>query len=169
MITGGTFDKVYKETMGVLDFHHSHVQEILDFCKCQVNVSFETLMLKDSLDLTDHDRKMISDRISECSQKRVLITHGTDTMRETGLYLEGSITGKTVVLTGAMIPYSLSKSDALFNLGAALAFVQYLPSGIYIAMNGRCSRASHARKHKETGVFELLSPASASLPMKHNS
>lgn len=154
LVTGGTFDKIYKATMGVLDFHHTHVQEILELCQCQVDVTFETLMLKDSLDLTDRDRSLIADRIAECDESRILITHGTDTMSTTGRHLHQRIADKTVVLTGAMIPFSMPKSDALFNLGSALAFVQSLKPNVYIAMNGRCILASEAYKHKKRGIFK---------------
>lgn len=158
LVTGGTFDKVYKSTVGVLDFHHSHVQEILELSQCQVTVTFETLMLKDSLDITDADRMVMARAISACPENRILITHGTDTMSETGRFLQQHVRHKTVVLTGALIPFSMPKSDALFNLGSAMAFAQYLKPQVYIVMNGRCILAEQARKHRPTGIFEALEP-----------
>ena len=155
-VTGGTFDKVYHATMGALDFHHSHVQEILELSQCQVDITFETLMLKDSLDITQDDRLLIAEKVNACPENHVLITHGTDTMSETGRFLQQHTHHKTVVLTGAMIPFSIPKSDALFNLGSAIAFVQYLEPQVYIVMNGRCMLANTAHKHKATGVFKTL-------------
>lgn len=159
-VTGGTFDKVYKSTMGVLDFHHSHVQEILELSQCQVPITFETLMLKDSLDLTDADRMVMARAIATCTERRILITHGTDTMSETGRFLQQHVRHKTVVLTGALIPFSMPKSDALFNLGSAIAFVQYLKPQVYIVMNGCCLLAEQAQKHRPSGVFKALDPCS---------
>jgi len=152
-VTGGTFDKEYNELTGALAFKDTHVPEMLRLGRCRVDVSIRTLMMIDSLDMSDADRERIVRGCREADEARILITHGTDTMVETARAL-ASIPAKTIVLTGAMIPYAFGSSDGLFNLGSALSFVQALPPGVYIAMNGRCFEWDRVRKNRETGVFE---------------
>jgi L-asparaginase len=157
LVTGGTFDKDYDELTGRLYFRDSHVSEMLRRGRCRVPVEVETVMMIDSLDLDDTGRGRIVDRCRTCPERAVVITHGTDTMVATAHALAAAaMSDKTVVLTGAMVPYAFGSSDGLFNLGSALSFVQVLPSGVYVAMNGRHFRWNDVRKNKETGVFEAL-------------
>jgi len=153
-VTGGTFDKEYNELSGQLFFNDSHLPEMLELGRCLVPVDIRTLMMVDSLDITDIDRELIARHCQEADENQIIITHGTDTMAQTAQLLAQKITGKTVVLTGAMIPYKFGSSDGLFNLGSAMAFVQTLPPGVYVAMNGRYFDADKVRKNKQTGVFE---------------
>ena len=153
-VTGGTFDKTYDEIRGALAFGDTHLPEMLRLGRSHVDVSIRTLMMVDSLEMTDADRELIVRNCVQCPESRIVITHGTDTMVDTARVLAGGITGKTVVLTGAMIPYAFGSSDGLFNLGSALSFAQLLPSGVYIAMNGQHFAWDRVRKNKETGVFE---------------
>ena len=155
-ITGGTFDKEYNELDGKLFFKDTHLPEMLKLGRCKVPVEIRTLMLVDSLEMTDADRQIIVEQCRKCKEDRIVITHGTDTMEETARVLGKSITGKTVILTGAMVPYKFGSSDGLFNLGSALAFAETLPHGIYIAMNGRCFMWDNVKKNKKTGEFEEL-------------
>jgi len=159
LVTGGTFDKEYNELTGHLFFKTTHVREMLRLGRCRLDVSIEPLMMLDSLEMTDNDRAGIVEECRGSGEARILITHGTDTMVETAAVLGAAFdraSGKTIVLTGAMIPYAFGSSDGLFNLGSALSFVQTLPPGVYIAMNGRCFRWDQVRKNRETGVFEDL-------------
>jgi L-asparaginase len=155
-VTGGTFDKEYDEIHGRLDFGDTHVPEMLRRGRCGVEVEVRTLMMVDSLDLTDADREAIAGNCARAPEDRIVITHGTDTMVETARVLAGRVQGKTIVLTGAMIPYAFGSSDGLFNLGSALSFAQVLPAGVYVAMNGRCFPSADVRKNRETGRFETL-------------
>jgi L-asparaginase len=155
-VTGGTFDKEYNELTGSLFFKDTHLPEMLRLGRSRIEVSVATLMMIDSLEMTDADRALIVDRCRQAAETRILITHGTDTMVETAGALATSIHGKTIVLTGAMIPYAFGSSDGLFNLGSALSFVQVLPAGVYIAMNGRCFDWNRVRKNHQTGGFEGL-------------
>ncbi len=155
-VTGGTFDKEYNELNGQLFFKDSHINEILKLGRSRLDLSVRTLMLIDSLEMTDVDRNIILESCQRCEEDKIVITHGTDTMTETARYLADKIPGKTVVITGAMIPYKFGSSDGLFNLGSALAFVQSLPAGIYIAMNGRYYDWNNCKKNKQTGFFEEL-------------
>jgi L-asparaginase len=155
-ITGGTFDKEYDEIRGRLYFQDSHVPEMLKLGRCELDLEIRTLMMVDSLEMTDSDRDIIVDQCRDAPEDRIVITHGTDTMVETARALQASVPGKTIVLTGAMIPYKFGSSDGLFNLGSALAFVQTLPPGVYIAMNGRYFRAGAVRKNKSAGIFEPI-------------
>ena len=136
-ITGGTFDKEYDELNGRLFFKDTHLSEMLKLGRCKVPVETRTLMLVDSLEMIDADRQSIVDQCRKCKEDRIVITHGTDTMEETAKVIGKAITDKTIVLTGAMVPYKFGSSDGLFNLGSALAFAQTLPNGVYVAMNGR--------------------------------
>ena len=157
LVTGGTFDKEYNELNGSLYFQDTHLPEMLRLGRSRLDVSVRTLMMIDSLEMTDADRALIVEQCRQASESRLLITHGTDTMVETAAALAAALpaaSGKTIVLTGAMIPYAFGSSDGLFNLGSALSFVQVLPPGVYIAMNGRYFPWDCVRKNKETGVFE---------------
>jgi L-asparaginase len=157
-VTGGTFDKEYNELTGALFFKDTHLPEMLRLGRSRVDVSISTLMMIDSLEMTAADRARIVDECGRASEARILITHGTDTMVETAAALAHAPTssGKTVVLTGAMIPYAFGSSDGLFNLGSALSFVQVLATGVYIAMNGRCFDWNRVRKNRESGTFEAI-------------
>jgi L-asparaginase len=153
-ITGGTFDKEYNELTGELYFKDSHLPEMLKLGRSNLDLEVRTLMMIDSLQMTDDDRQIILQHCRHAPESRIVITHGTDTMVETADVLARGLAGKTVVLTGAMIPYKFGSSDGLFNLGSALAFSQTLPPGVYIAMNGRYFLWDRVRKNRKTGVFE---------------
>lgn len=155
-ITGGTFDKEYNELTGELFFKDTHVQEMLNLGRNRTQVALQTLFMMDSLNMHDSDREQIARHCIEAPEKHIVITHGSDTMAHTARFLENLVQGKTIVLTGAMVPYKFGSSDGLFNLGSALAFVQTLPPGVYIAMNGRYFTASNVWKNKITGTFETL-------------
>ncbi|WP_126973148.1 asparaginase domain-containing protein [Gynurincola endophyticus] len=155
-ITGGTFDKEYNELNGQLFFKDTHLHELLDMGRNKVSVEIRTLMMIDSLEMTDQDRELISRQCVQCEETRIVITHGTDTMTETAKVLAKEVKDKTIVLTGAMIPIKFGSSDGLFNLGSALAFSQVLPHGVYVAMNGRVFNWDNVRKNKQTGTFEEL-------------
>jgi L-asparaginase len=157
-VTGGTFDKEYDELRGSLYFKDTHVPEMLRLGRCQLDVSIRTLMMIDSLEMTEEDRAVIVDHCRRCQESRIVITHGTDTMVDTAAALASGVSGKTVVLTGAMVPYAFGSSDGLFNLGSALSFAQVLPAGIYVAMNGRCFPWDNVRKNRDTGSFETKDP-----------
>jgi len=152
-VTGGTFDKEYNEINGELYFKKTHLHEMLELGRSQLKVEIETLMMKDSLDMCDEDRNLIVSKCFESNENRILITHGTDTMVETAKLLAKKNILKTIVLTGAMIPYKFGSSDGLFNLGSALSFLQSMPYGIYIAMNGNIFNWNNVKKNKELGLF----------------
>ncbi len=191
LITGGTFDKTYNELNGELFFKKSHLQEMLTLGRSLLPVRAETLMMKDSLLMTDSDRSLIAKACKTAKEKHIVITHGTDTMEETARYLAQALaiqdkksaakkavtaaaTGKaidnasdqcfnkTIILTGAMVPYKFGSSDGLFNLGSALAYAQLLPPGVYVAMNGRWFEWDNVRKNKKLGYFEELKKANKS-------
>jgi len=153
-VTGGTFDKEYNELTGELYFKESHLPEMLRLGRCNLAVEVRTLMMIDSLQMTDDDRQIIQQHCRHVPESRIVITHGTDTMVETAGVLARAIADKTIILTGAMIPYKFGSSDGLFNLGSALAFAQTLPPGIYVAMNGRYFPWNRVRKNRQTGMFE---------------
>jgi L-asparaginase len=155
-ITGGTFDKEYNELTGKLYFNDSQIGDLLEMGRCHVPVQVRTLMMVDSLEMTDEDRQMIVHNCLHCEEEHIVITHGTDTMSDTALEIAHKVKDKTVVLTGAMIPIKFGSSDGLFNLGGAIAFAQALPHGVYVAMNGRYFKAGHVKKNKETGKFEEI-------------
>lgn len=155
-ITGGTFDKEYNELNGKLYFKDTHIQDLLEMGRCRLDVNIRTLMMIDSLEMTLEDRELIAHQCEQCEEDMIVITHGTDTMEETAKVLAEKIKNKTIVLFGAMIPIKFGSSDGLFNLGSALAFVQTLPAGVYVAMNGRCFNANNVRKNKQTGIFEEI-------------
>jgi L-asparaginase len=156
-VTGGTFDKEYNELTGELFFQDTHMPEMLKLGRSRVPVDIRTLMMIDSLEMTDMDRELIARHCAEADEEQIIITHGTDTMSETARLLADKVTNKTIVLTGAMIPYKFGSSDGLFNLGSALAFVQTLPPGVYVAMNGKYFDGTNVRKNKQTGEFEKVS------------
>jgi L-asparaginase len=158
LATGGTFDKEYNELTGELYFKNTHIGDMLRLGRSHLAVEVETLMMIDSLEMTDADRDLILRRCLEVPEDRIVITHGTDTMEQTAAVLGPRVTGKTIVLTGAMVPYTFGSSDGMFNLGTALAFVQALGPGVYVAMNGRCFRWDSVRKNREIGVFESVLP-----------
>ena len=155
-VTGGTFDKTYDEIGGALAFGETHLPEMLRLGRSRVDVTVRTLMMVDSLQMTDADRALIARECLHCPESRIVITHGTDTMVETARAVAAGVIGKTVVLTGAMIPYAFGSSDGLFNLGSALSFAQVLPAGVYIAMNGQHFAWDNVRKNRATGVFESV-------------
>jgi L-asparaginase len=154
LITGGTFDKEYDELSGRLFFKDSHLPEMLVLGRCKLDLEIRTLMMIDSLEMTDKDRDIIVDQCRAAPEKRIVITHGTDTMELTARVLAEHVRAKIIVLTGAMVPYKFGSSDGLFNLGGALAFVQTLPVGVYVAMNGRYFPAARVHKNRKTGMFE---------------
>ena len=152
-VTGGTFDKEYNEINGELYFKKTHLHEMLELGRSQLKVEIETLMMKDSLEMSDEDRNLIVNKCFESNENRILITHGTDTMVKTAKLLAKKNIFKTIVLTGAMIPYKFGSSDGLFNLGSALSFLQSMPHGIYIAMNGNIFNLNNLKKNKKLGLF----------------
>ena len=154
-ITGGTFDKEYNELNGQLYFKDTHLSDLLELGRSQVAVEIRTLMMIVSLEMTDEDRDLIVHQCDNCDETQIVITHGTDTMAETARILASKITGKTIVLTGAMVPYKFGSSDGLFNLGSALAFVQTLPPGVYVAMNGKYFYADKVKKIKRSGCLKI--------------
>jgi L-asparaginase len=157
LVTGGTFDKEYDELTGTLFFRDTHVEEMLRLGRARLDFTIDTAMMIDSLEMDDAGRAEIVARCRNADERGIVITHGTDTMVETaGALAAAALNHKTVVLTGAMVPYAFGSSDGLFNLGSALSFVQVLPPGVYIAMNGRHFAWDKVRKNRETGVFESV-------------
>jgi L-asparaginase len=157
LVTGGTFDKEYDELTGRLFFRDTHLPEMLRRGRCRLDVILETVMMIDSLELDDEGRAQIVERARASGETAIVVTHGTDTMVKTaGALAAAGLDGKTLVLTGAMIPYAFGSSDGLFNLGSALSFVQVLPPGVYVAMNGQHFRWDAVRKNTETGTFEAI-------------
>ena len=155
LITGGTFDKSYDHITGNLFFEKTHLPEMLKRSKCRLNVNVKTLMMIDSLEMTKKDIEKIIDECKKTKSSRIVITHGTDTMVNTAKKIAEKIKNKTIVLTGAMIPYAFgSSSDGFFNLGSALSFVQTLKNGIYIAINGQYFDYDKVEKNKLKGYFE---------------
>jgi len=157
-VTGGTFDKEYNYITGELYFKDTHLKEMFDRGRCEVDIDIKTLMMVDSLSMRDEDLAIISYNCLKTPNNRIIITHGTDRMVETARVLaEAQIEGKTIVLTGAMIPYAFgNSSDGFFNLGSALAFVQVLPPGVYVVMNGRYFHWNRVRKNRQLGSFEEI-------------
>jgi L-asparaginase len=156
LATGGTFDKEYNELTGELFFKETHTGDMLRLGRSHLDISLETLMMIDSLQMTDDDRQLILRRCREVPEERIVITHGTDTMEQTAAVLGTGLPGKVIVLTGAMVPYTFGSSDGMFNLGTALAFVQTLAPGVYVAMNGRYFPWDAVRKNREKGIFESV-------------
>ncbi len=154
--TGGTFDKEYDYIHGTLFFKTTQLPSMFRQGRSTLDIKLRTLMMMDSLDFTEKERALIAKSCAECVEDKIVITHGTDTMAQTAAYLAERIQDKTIVLTGAMIPYSFGSSDGFFNLGSAMAFVQTLPKGVYVCMNGRYFNWDNVRKNRTTGVFEEL-------------
>lgn len=152
--TGGTIDKIYFDAKSVFQVGCSPIEQILKEANVSIECEIESVLRKDSLELTEEDRQLIRERVVAAKQDRVLITHGTDTMINTGLALQGI--NKTVVMTGSMQPARLRESDAIFNVGYAIAALQLLPSGIYVAMNGQIFNPLSARKNVSEHRFEVL-------------
>jgi L-asparaginase len=157
-VTGGTFDKTYDEIQGVLTFGDTHLSQMLRLGRSRVDVTIRTLMMVDSLDMSEADREVVVRSCEQSPESRIVVTHGTDTMVETARAIARSpvAAAKTVVLTGAMIPYAFGSSDGLFNLGSALSFAQVLPPGVYVAMNGQYFAWDRVRKNRASGVFEAI-------------
>ena len=156
LVTGGTFDKEYNERTGQLFFKDTHLAEMLQRGRSRVPVTIRTAMMVDSLEMTEADRALIVQNCAQAEEERIVITHGTDTMTDTAAAVARAVSGKTVVLTGAMVPWAFGSSDGLFNLGSALSFVQVLPAGVYIAMNGKCFSWDRVRKNRDRGEFEEI-------------
>jgi L-asparaginase len=155
LVTGGTFDKQYDELSGRLFFRDTHVAEMLRLGRSRLEIAIETVMMLDSLDMNDEARARIVERCRARSERSIVITHGTDTMVETAQAIaQAPLADKTIVLTGAMVPYAFGSSDGLFNLGSAVSLAQVLPAGVYVAMNGQHFAWDEVRKNREHGVFE---------------
>jgi L-asparaginase len=158
LAAGGTFDKEYDELTGTLAFHRTHLPSMLELGRCRLDVEIRTAMLIDSLEMTAADRERLLGECRSAPEREIVVTHGTDTLVDTAAVLARGLAGtdKTVVLTGAMVPFAFGSSDGLFNLGSALSFVQVLAPGVYVAMNGRYFAWDNCRKNRERGVFETL-------------
>ena len=161
IITGGTFDKQYDAIRGQLTFKDTHLPDIIDQVRAGFPIAFELNQLVDSLDMQDENRQLVLAACRKASEAQIVITHGTDTMADTARVIgeafqngDAALAGKRIVLTGAMVPYSVSGSDALFNLGSAIMATQLLSPGVYIAMNGRCFPWNAVKKNRALGVFE---------------
>ena len=155
-VTGGTFDKEYDEINGNLYFKKTHIREMLDLGRSKIDINISTLMMKDSLEMNNEDRVLILDNCLKAKEDKIIITHGTDTMVETAKSIAARKLNKTVVLTGAMTPYKFGSSDGLFNLGAAIGFVQSLNHGVYIAMNGKYFNHDEVEKNNDIGEFTAI-------------
>lgn len=156
-VTGGTFDKDYNYITGELYFKDTHLRQMFERGRCTLDIDIKTLMMVDSLDMTETDRQIVVNNCRRSKREMILITHGTDRIVETAEQLAHADLAKTIVLTGAMVPYAFgTSSDGFFNLGSALAFVQSLPNGVYVVMNGRYFRANNVRKNPKTGYFEAI-------------
>lgn len=156
-VTGGTFDKDYDFITGKLYFKNTHLPNMFERGRCVLDIDVKTLMMIDSLEMNDNDRFYLSEQIEECPHDKIIVTHGTDTMVETAKYLANKNLKKTIVITGAMIPYAFgTSSDGFFNLGAALAFVQCKENGVFVSMNGVCFPWDNVKKNRATGYFEFL-------------
>ena len=155
LITGGTFDKQYDPLKGELTFKETHLPRILEQARITIPVNIEINQLKDSLDMGDTCRQAILKACAETDENHILITHGTDTMEQTATVLGQANLNKTIVLTGAMVPYSVTGSDSLFNLGFAFCAVQLKKPGVYIAMNGRIFEWNNVEKDRSKGLFKI--------------
>lgn len=155
--TGGTFEKHYDEITGELVFNSSHIPAMMERARVSASYTFEELSMLDSLDMQEGDRENILKSCRETAADRIVIVHGTDTMQDTAAVLGKAALEKTIVLTGAMIPYEFGHSDAFFNLGFAVGSVQLLPSGVYILMNGHIFEWDKVTKNRRAGVFEAVS------------
>jgi len=157
-ITGGTFDKSYDYINGKLFFEKTHLPEMIKRSKCNLDIKVKTIVMKDSLDLSDEDVSKIVNTCKKEQSNNIIITHGTDTMTNTArLIAEQKLSNKTIILTGAMIPYAFgSSSDGFFNLGCALSFVQTLKPGVYITMQGEYFEWNKVKKNSKKGIFERI-------------
>ena len=155
-VTGGTFDKDYNEINGKLFFRETHINEMLQIGRCMEPVRTKTLMMVDSLEMGEVQRRVVLEECRNCEEEKIVITHGTDTMTDTAKLLGQNISKKTIVFTGAMRPYVFGSSDGVFNLGCAIAFAQSLPHGVYITMNGRYFFWDNVHKIREKGKFETV-------------
>ena len=153
LVTGGTFDKEYNKLTGRLHFRRTHLPEMLVLGRCRVKTRVQVVMMKDSLAMNHTGRQKILRSCRNAPESRIVITHGTDTMEKTARFLGPEIKDKTIVLTGAMIPYRFGSSDGMFNLGTAIAFAQLLPPGVFVAMNGRVFNWNHVTKNRKRGYF----------------
>jgi L-asparaginase len=159
-VTGGTFDKEYNYITGKLYFQDTHLKDMFERGRCTLNIDIKTLMMVDSMEMTDADRQIIVHNCVKSSSDKILVTHGTDRLVHTAHVLAMQNLNKTIVLTGAMIPYAFgTSSDGFFNLGSALAFVQVLKPGVYVAMNGRYFHWDSVKKDPNTGYFVHDIPA----------
>lgn len=159
LVTGGTFDKEYNLITGELFFKDTHLPEMFQLGRCTLDITVRTLMMIDSLQMTDDDRRLVVQNCSRCEFDHILLTHGTDTMVQTAEMIAQANLNKTIVLVGAMIPYKFGmSSDGFFNLGSALAYTQVLPAGVYIAMHGEYFHWDNVRKNRKTGYFEPINP-----------
>lgn len=156
LITGGTFDKYYDAIRGELTFRESHLPAILKQARVTLPVIIEVCLLKDSSLMNDEDRQRILKACHKAPEENLVVVHGTDTMVETAKLLGEAQLAKTIIMTGAMVPYAITESDALFNLGFALAAAQCVPQGVYVAMNGQVWLWNQVRKNRQLGVFESL-------------
>ena len=154
--TGGTFDKEFNEITGELFFKKTQLYELLEMGRSKLDIKIETLMMVDSLKMSNAERQYIVDKCKKEKTHKIIITHGTDTMVETAKLIAENIKDKTIILTGAMIPIKFGSSDGLFNLGSALSFIQTLETGVYITMNGRYFPWNNVYKNKKLGVFERI-------------
>ena len=153
LTTGGTFDKHYDEIAGQLTFSDSHLPSAIARARVTLPTSFEIVTMSDSLDLNESDRNDIKITCQQVPETAIVIIHGTDTMCETAHVLGKAKLPKTIILTGAMIPYEIANSDALFNFGFACGVAQTLPPGVYIAMNGQIFHWDKVKKNREEGIF----------------
>jgi L-asparaginase len=154
LITGGTIDKVYNPITGVLGFENTQIVEMLNAARSMVETRSSVIFLRDSLEMTDEHRSEILQRCLASHADKILITHGTDTMAKTAKFLTDKLSNKTVVLLGAMLPYSINPAESMFNLGVAIAAVQNQEYGVYIAMNGQIFKSTDVQKNKTLGIFE---------------
>ena len=156
LITGGTFDKEYDETNGILSFKKPQIHEMLHQSRAKIEFEIKTLMLIDSLEMSDKQRKEIVNNCAQDENNKIIITHGTDTIAETGQAIMKENLNKCIILTGAMIPIKFGSSDGLFNLGCAVGLVQSLKNGVYVAMNGNYFPANKVKKNIQSGLFEKV-------------
>lgn len=153
--TGGTIDKIYFDAKSDYKIGDPQIVELLRDANLTVDYKVTSLLRKDSLELTDEDRQMVREAVEDSAANNIVITHGTDTMIATGRFLHG-ITGKAIVMTGAMQPARFRFTDAIYNVASAITAAQTLPAGVYIAMNGKIFDPQHARKNVEMNRFEVV-------------
>jgi L-asparaginase len=154
LLTGGTLDKEHDPISETFVFGETHVPELIKQSRVVVDIQIQKLMLIDSLDITEEDQEVIYQACLLAKEDRIVITHGTSNMHATAKYLGEKLKNKTIVLTGSMVPFTFPHSDAQFNVGSAIAFVQVLPNGVYIAMNGKNYIWNNVKKNVERGMFE---------------